>query len=670
SESGGRAGYEASAWVCTGTGVTQPSATQVTLAGGSVATCTITNTYVPPRLTLVKAVVNSGGGTAAATDWTLRAVGVVTISGTTGSAAVTGVAVRPGTYTLSETGGRNGYVASAWSCSGTGVTQTDGTHVTLGESATGVCTITNTYVPPGLTLLKSVINSGGGTALASDWTLVATGPVTVSGASGTLHAVPAGTYSLSEIGGSPDYSGGTWNCTGASMPSTDQVSVTDGASVACTVVNTYRAPRLTLVKQTVRTGGTPAAATLWTLGATGPATISGATGSATVTSAIVPVGTYALSETASTSTLDLTYEPGSWACAGSGTFSSTGSSVTVAVGAVVSCTIVNTYRTPASLTLTTTVSGGSATAGDFVLAATGPTAVTLASGGSAQVRRGTYLLGSSGPAGYAAGEWICTGGTVTGGNQVSISEGSTVSCSTVSTYQTSGGGGGGGFVLPPTTSRLTLYVRVVNAGGGTARASAWTMRATGPATLTGASGSAAATLSPAATGVYLLRRPVGPSGYAQSAWRCSGGTMGDALHVEVTAGASVSCETTMIFLRPYLATGTFVVVNKAARLGATVRYWGSTWARDNGLAGSPGLSVFRGFAATVSSRPSVVGGTWSGSVTASAAPPRTLPPLIAVVVTNQIRKRGTTVSGNIIRIVLVQRSATFGRGKVVAVLAP
>ena len=51
-----------------------------------------------PSLTLVKQVVNDQGGTAVSSAWTLVATGgTTTISGSTGSAAVTGVAVPVGT---------------------------------------------------------------------------------------------------------------------------------------------------------------------------------------------------------------------------------------------------------------------------------------------------------------------------------------------------------------------------------------------------------------------------------------------------------------------------------------------------------------------------------------------------------------------------------------------
>jgi hypothetical protein len=98
----------------------------------------------PAHLTLAKTVVNTGGGTAAATDWTLSATGPTTVSGATGSAAVTNAVVNPGTYTLGE-GGPANYSAGAWSCTGGSLT---GSSLVLAAGDNANCSITNTFVPP------------------------------------------------------------------------------------------------------------------------------------------------------------------------------------------------------------------------------------------------------------------------------------------------------------------------------------------------------------------------------------------------------------------------------------------------------------------------------------------------------------------------------------------
>lgn len=93
-----------------------------------------------PSLTLVKKVVNDGGGTAVPADWTLHAAGPSPFSGP-GPNVSSGANFQPGTYQLSESGGPPGYTASAWDCEGG--TQNDADTVTLAQGQSAVCTITN-----------------------------------------------------------------------------------------------------------------------------------------------------------------------------------------------------------------------------------------------------------------------------------------------------------------------------------------------------------------------------------------------------------------------------------------------------------------------------------------------------------------------------------------------
>jgi len=142
SESGGPAGYTASAWSCTGTG--SQNGSQITLNLGQSAVCTITNNDQAPSLTLNKIVVNDNGGTALPSSWTLTASGPTPISGP-GAAGSNDVQSGPtfaaGSYTLSESAGPGGYAASAWSCTGNG--SQNGNQITLGLGQSAVCAITN-----------------------------------------------------------------------------------------------------------------------------------------------------------------------------------------------------------------------------------------------------------------------------------------------------------------------------------------------------------------------------------------------------------------------------------------------------------------------------------------------------------------------------------------------
>ncbi len=53
----------------------------------------------------------------------------------------------------------------------TGGAATTATSVTLTEGQDATCTITNTAQLPHLTLVKTVTNDNGGTAVPTDWTL-------------------------------------------------------------------------------------------------------------------------------------------------------------------------------------------------------------------------------------------------------------------------------------------------------------------------------------------------------------------------------------------------------------------------------------------------------------------------------------------------------------------
>ncbi|WP_175489084.1 beta strand repeat-containing protein, partial [Lysobacter sp. cf310] len=151
-------------------------------ANATATTCTYGNTPVPAALTLQKTVVNTGGGTAIDTNWTLTATGPTTITGTEGAAAVTNAQVNPGNYVLTEAGGPAGYTASNWVCTGATVNGGNQIALALGDAAT--CTITNTFVPaPSLTIDKVAGTPTGATAgstIAYTFTVTNTGNVTLT----------------------------------------------------------------------------------------------------------------------------------------------------------------------------------------------------------------------------------------------------------------------------------------------------------------------------------------------------------------------------------------------------------------------------------------------------------------------------------------------------------
>jgi len=226
----------------------------------------------PATLTLLAHVVNSFGGIAAVPDFTLTATrspvvapeaaagnmaamfsaptmfstptsSLTWLSGVTGDPAVTNAALVAGVYSLSETAPPSGYTVSSWACDGGRLNGSD-VAVTLGETV--VCTIIFTDSPAHLTLIKEVVNGHGGTAVATDWTLSAVGPVTITGTSGlpavTAAAVPAGDFMLSESAGPTGYTASAWVCVGGTLNG-GALTLAFAQSATCTVTNTQDAPR-------------------------------------------------------------------------------------------------------------------------------------------------------------------------------------------------------------------------------------------------------------------------------------------------------------------------------------------------------------------------------------------------------------------------------------------
>ncbi|TAK38302.1 MAG: DUF11 domain-containing protein [Lysobacteraceae bacterium] len=113
------------------------------------------------------------------------------------------------------------------------------------------CTFTNTPKAK-LTLAKVVVNDDGQTRTAADWTLSATGPSTISGASGaaavTSAIVLAGNYTLSESG-PLGYVQSSLACTGtADTDPSNGLALASGEIATCTFTNDDQPVGQTIVK--------------------------------------------------------------------------------------------------------------------------------------------------------------------------------------------------------------------------------------------------------------------------------------------------------------------------------------------------------------------------------------------------------------------------------------
>ncbi len=121
-------------------------------------------------------------------------------------------------------------------------------------------------------------------------------------------------------------------------------------------------------------------------------------------------------------------------------------------------------------------------------------------------------------------------------------------------------------------------------------------------------------------------------------------------------GPSVSVTYTVF---AYLGSGSFVIGDGNASVGASVTYWGAQWAKLNTLSGGSAPSAFKGFADTPSPAPPVCGGAFTTDPGGSSQPPKTVPAYIGVIVSSKITQP-SRISGNVVKIVVVRTNAGYG----------
>ncbi|WP_394695997.1 hypothetical protein [Pseudoxanthomonas japonensis] len=368
SESATPTGYTAGTYSCVTNGGAAVVSNSIVLAAGDVATCTINNDDRPATLTLRKTVTNDNGGTQPATAWTLSAAGPTSISGATGTPAVTSATVNPGTYTLSESTTPGGYTASGYSCVKNGGAAVSSNSITLVAGDAATCTINNNDRPATLTLIKTVTNDNGGTQLPTAWTLSAAGPTAISGTTGTPAVTSAtvnpGTYALSESTTPGGYTASSYSCVknGGAAVSGNSITLAAGDAATCTINNNDRPATLTLIKTVTNDNGGTQLPTAWTLSATGPTSISGTTGTPAVTNATVNPGTYTLSESATPTG----YTASTYSCVRNGGAAMVSNSITLAAGDTATCTINNNDVNQTDVSITKAASADTAVRGDEV----------------------------------------------------------------------------------------------------------------------------------------------------------------------------------------------------------------------------------------------------------------------------------------------------------------
>jgi len=447
-------------------------------------------------------------------------------------------------------------------------------------------TLVEIVFPPILTLVKEVNNNYLGLGVPTDWTLMATGPTSISGVTGTADVtavmVDDGNYTLGESG--PNGYIGTWNCTGDGTLDQDGVTLplsnaNPAWETTCTLTNNDQPGTLTLVKDLTTddtAAGSESTLADWTLTATGPApyTVSGTADSQDVVSQQVGAGSYGLTESGPGG-----FTSSGWVCVGG---NQTGPSVDIALGETVTCTIANDDL-PGTLTLVKQVinlDGGTAVADDWTLTADGVTdypGTTTQWAGGQPVDAGAYTLTESGPAGYTAGAWNCTGTGYTYLNEIlTLANGGNATCLIINND------------IP---SALTLSKVVNNDFGGNDAEGSF------PLTLTGAdgvhdggvdyfSGGAQPAVVP---GVEYTVSETPNTGYSLSGIVCT--DTGDQSDVGTTftlaEGQSVSCVFTNQDIVPTLTVVKNVVTGSATADQFVLRVTGA-----GGLCGQDGTAAY------------------------------------------------------------------------------
>ncbi len=143
---------------------------------------------------------------------------------------------------------------------------------------------------------------------------------------------------------------------------------------------------------------------------------------------------------------------------------------------------------------------------------------------------------------------------------------------------------------------------------------------------------------------------------------------GDGFYQPAAASAD-----TVVFA--FLAHGSFVVGDRSIALGGRVTFWDSQWSAANSFSSGVGApAAFKGFATSTSSPPAA-GHGWTSGAGDSTSPPSSLPSYMAVIVSSKVSQSGSTISGDTVRIAIVQVQGGYapnpghaGSGTVVAIL--
>ena len=152
------AGYDQTSVGCTDNGSGASVVHPMVLDEGQNVTCTVTNTFRAPMITVAKTVTNDSGGGLAAADFQLTLDGVA-------AAQNSAIEVQPGPHVVGEVT-QPGYLQTGIECkdNATGATVGAAGSVVIGDGQQVTCTVSNDDIPATLTVSKQLIVNNGGQA--------------------------------------------------------------------------------------------------------------------------------------------------------------------------------------------------------------------------------------------------------------------------------------------------------------------------------------------------------------------------------------------------------------------------------------------------------------------------------------------------------------------------
>ena len=394
---------------CTFSGSTA-TASVIADVSATNASCTFHNTQTTGTLIINKTTIGGDGTFNYTVSGPTPSTPSITTTNGTGSTG--SITVNSGAYTVTET------VPTGWT-----MTTDCSTGFTIPAGDTKTCNFTNTKLPT-LKLVKVVHNNYGGTAIAQDWTLTATGTGGFSdfGNSTTFHTVQQNTaYALSESIVTGYTMTKDWSCDGGTLAN-DAITLAAGENVTCTIENSDIAPQLIVKKHVINDNGGSKLADDFTM------TVAGGH--------ISPASTFSGSESGTTVTLDAgNYSVDELPAAGYTKTIGTDCSGTIVVGEIKSCTITND-DIPGHLKIVKNTVGGDGTF-TFDVAGTSPStqSVTTTNGtgetSTFDVSAGQgYSISENVTPGWALTDSSCTSGVP---SNFSIDLDQTVTCTFTNT---------------------------------------------------------------------------------------------------------------------------------------------------------------------------------------------------------------------------------------------